>query len=134
MEPLSLHNAPQPYRVAIKALETAIAHGEHARRRIEFADRGVSTMRDGYIASQIPDLHRQVWGQGLGQGVVEQALRTQVDFLLGNSMLLRYGNRGPMELPDLFPLDLPKEGPKGNAWCLVAVMDHGKCRPFCSID
>ena len=116
--------------MAIKALKTAIARGEHARRRIEFADCGISTMRDGYIALQIPDLHRQVWGQGLGHGVVEQALRTQVDFLLGNSMLLRYGNRGPMELPDLFPLDLPKEGPKGNVWCLVAVMDHGKYISF----
>ncbi|HEY6410421.1 MAG TPA: hypothetical protein VIY29_23460 [Ktedonobacteraceae bacterium] len=127
-----LHNALQPHRVAIKALKTAIARGEHTRRRTEFADCGVSTMLDGYVALQILDLHRQVWAQGLGRGVVEQALRTQLDFLLGNSMLLRMSNRSTMELPDLFPIDLPKEGPKGDTWCLVAVMDHGKYSPFYS--
>lgn len=55
-----LHNAPQPKRVAIKALETSIVRGEHARRREEFTDRGISTFRDGYIAFQIPNLNRQV--------------------------------------------------------------------------
>jgi len=55
-----LHNAPQPKRIALKALKTSIVRGEHARRREEFIDRGISTFRDGYLASQIPDLHRQV--------------------------------------------------------------------------
>ena len=121
-----LHNAPQPKRVALKALETSIIRGEHARRREEFADRGVATFRDGYIASQIHDLNRQVWSESLGRGTAEQALRTQVDFLLGNSMLLRLGNRLPMELADLFLMPLPKEGTRGDGWCLVAVMDQGK--------
>jgi Centromere DNA-binding protein complex CBF3 subunit, domain 2 len=121
-----LHNAPPPKRIALKALETSIIRGEHARRREEFTDRGISTFRDGYLASQIPDLNRQIWSESLGKGNTEQALRTQVDFLLGNSMLLRLSNRLPMELADLFLMPLPKEGTRGNGWCLVAVMDQGK--------
>jgi hypothetical protein len=121
-----LHNAPQPKRVALKALETSIVRGEHVRRREEFVDRGISTFRDGYLASQIPDLHRQVWSETLGRGVAEQTMRTQLDFLLGNSMLMRLSNRLPLELADLFLMPLPKEGPRGDGWCLVAVMDQGK--------
>jgi hypothetical protein len=63
-----LHNAPQPKRVALKALKTSIIRGEHLRRREEFTDRGISTFRDGYLASQIPDLHHQVWSESLGRG------------------------------------------------------------------
>ena len=125
-----LHNAPQPQRVAIKALKTSIARGEHSRRCEEFTDRGVSTIRDGYLASQIPDLNRLVWSESLGHGIIEQTLRTQLDFLLGNSMLLRLSNRLPMELADLFLMPLPKEGTKGDGWCVVAVMDQGKCPSF----
>jgi hypothetical protein len=121
-----LHSAPQPKRVALKALETSIIQGEHTRRREEFADRGISTFRDGYLASQIPDLSRQVYSETLGKGMAEQALRTQLDFLLANSILLRLSNRLPMELADLFLMPLPKEGPRGDGWCLVAVMDQGK--------
>ncbi|KAM4067738.1 centromere DNA-binding protein complex CBF3 subunit [Hirsutella rhossiliensis] len=56
-------------------------------------------------------------------------LRTQVDFLLGNHMLLRSGNRLPMELADCFPLDLPNEGFKAQGYttkALVVVMNCGK--------
>jgi hypothetical protein len=53
-----LYNASQPKRVALKALETSIIRAEHARRRDEFTDRGVLTFCDGYLASQIPNLHR----------------------------------------------------------------------------
>jgi hypothetical protein len=38
-------------------------------------------------------------------------------------MLLRLSNRLPMELPDLFSIPLPNEGPHGTGWCLVTVMD-----------
>jgi hypothetical protein len=110
-----LYNAPQPQRVAIQALKTSIVRGEHSRRRKEFVDRGVSTIRNGYVASQIPDLNRQVWSEGLGCGLVEQTLRTQLDFLLGNSMLLRLSNRLQIELADLFLMPLPKEGIRGNS-------------------
>lgn len=53
-------------------------------------------------------------------------MRTQLDFLMGNSMLLRLSNRLPMELADLFLMPLPKEGVNGDGWCVVNVMDHGK--------
>jgi hypothetical protein len=111
-------------------LPTSIVRGEHDRRRREFADRGASTIRDGYVASQIPDLNRQVWSEGLGCGLVEQSLRTQLDFLLGNSMLLRQSNRLPIELADLFLMPLPKEGTRGDSWCFVVVMDQGKHPAF----
>ncbi|KAF7125749.1 hypothetical protein CNMCM5793_002042 [Aspergillus hiratsukae] len=121
-----LHNAARPQRVAMTALKTSIARGQHQRRRDEFTDRGLATIRDGYVASQIPDLTRKIWGQCLGQNQVEQQFRTQLCFLFGNSMLLRLSNRLPMELPDLFSMSLPNEGPKGRGWCLVTVMDQGK--------
>src|SRR5467141_1902309 len=122
-----LHSASRPQKVAMTALKTSIARGEHQRRRDEFTDRGLATIRDGYTASQIPDLTRKVWQQSLGEGCVSQQFRTQLCFLFGNSMLLRLGNRLPMELPDLFSMPLPGEGPKkdGSSWCLVSVMDKG---------
>jgi hypothetical protein len=121
-----LHSSPSPHNVAVKALKTSIARGQHARRRAEFDDRGLSTVRDGYTAKQIPDMTRAVWRDALGPRTSEQSLRTNLDFLLGHAMLLRQSNRLPLELPDLFSLDLPKEGQKGKGWCFVVVMDQGK--------
>ena len=46
-----LHTAPRPQRVALIALKTSIARGQHQRRRDEYTDRGLATIRDGYIAS-----------------------------------------------------------------------------------
>ena len=54
------HNAPEPHRVAVKALETSIVRGEHDRRRHEYTDRGVGTMRDGYLQREIPNFTYQV--------------------------------------------------------------------------
>lgn len=121
-----LHHAPRPNKVAIKALQTSLIRGEHARRREEYTDRGKGTMRDGYLQRQIPDLTHQVWSLAFGEKVAEQSFRTLVDFLFGNTMLLRLSNRVPMELPDLFLMSLPKEGVKGNGWCLVCVIDQGE--------
>ncbi|RYP11923.1 hypothetical protein DL767_011215 [Monosporascus sp. MG133] len=47
-----LHNAPQPKRVALKALETSIIRGEHARRREEFTDRGISAETAGTLSTR----------------------------------------------------------------------------------
>lgn len=121
-----LHTAPRPQRVALTALKMSIARGQHQRRRDEYTDRGLATIRDGYTASQIPDLARKVWSQCLGPTCIEQQFRTQLCFLFGNSMLLRLSNRLPMELPDLFSIPLPNEGPQGQGWCLVTVMSQGK--------
>ena len=85
-------------------------------------DHGLATIRDGYMASQILDICRQVWQSGLGLQKEEQHLRTFVDFLFGNSMLLRLSNRLPIELPDIFSMSLVREGPKGDRWWLVTVI------------
>lgn len=121
-----LHQAPEAHRVAIKALETSLVRGEHLRCRKEYIDRGVGTMRDGYLQRQIPDPTHQIWSLAFGEKAIEQSFRTLVDFLFGNTMLLRLRNRLPMEIPDLFLMPLPKEGVRGNGWCLVCVMDQGK--------
>lgn len=122
-----LHNAPMPVNVALNALKTSVVRREHHRRREEFVDRGESTIQDGYTVQQIPQVHDKTWSMELGgQRAVEQAFRTKVDFLFGNSMLLRTSNRLPMELPDLFALDLPREGVNGSGWAFVTVMDQGK--------
>jgi hypothetical protein len=127
-----LHSSLQPHNVAVKALKTSIARGQHARRRAKFEDRGVSTMMDGYTAKQIPNMTRAVWRNTLGPRTSGQSFRTNLDFLFGHAMLLRQGNRLPLELPDLFSMDLPKEGQKGKGWCFVVVMDQGKYYPFLS--
>ena len=113
---LGLHSAARPQRVALTALKTSIARGQHQRRREEFEDRGLATIRDGYTAAQIPDLTRKVWSrsQSLGKGCIEQQFRTQLCVLFGNSMLLRLSNYLPMELPDLLSMPLPNEGPNGT--------------------
>jgi hypothetical protein len=41
---LGLHNAARPQRVAMTALKTSIARGQHQRRRDEFTDRGLATI------------------------------------------------------------------------------------------
>ncbi len=121
-----LHNSPKPVQVAMKALKSSIARGEHAQRRAEFADRGIATIQDGYMATQIPIVYDKVWGLSLGAHSAEMSLRTYTDFLFGNTMLLRSSNRLPMELPDLFLMPLPREGIRGDGWCIVMVTDQGK--------
>ncbi|XP_044718729.1 centromere DNA-binding protein complex CBF3 subunit [Hirsutella rhossiliensis] len=83
-----------------------------------------STLKLQY--NTIPDHTNVAWSE---RREIACALRTQVDFLLGNHMLLRSGNRLPMELADCFPLDLPNEGFKAQGYttkALVVVMNCGK--------
>ena len=49
-----------------------------------------------------------------------------LDFLLGHAMLLQQSNHLLLELPDLFSMELLKEGQQGKGWCFVVVMDQGK--------
>jgi hypothetical protein len=72
---LGLHNAAQPQRVAMTTLKTSIARGQHQHQCDEFTDRGLATIQNGYVASQIPDLIKKVWGQYLGQNQVKQQFR-----------------------------------------------------------
>jgi hypothetical protein len=92
----------------------SIARNQHQYRRDEYTDRGLATIRDGYVASQIPDLARKVWSTYLGAACIKQQFRMQLCFLFGNSILLRLSNRLPIELPDLFSIPLPNKGPKGQ--------------------
>jgi hypothetical protein len=128
------HSAPSPHNVAVKALQTSVARGQHQRRREEFEDRGLCTIKDGYTAKQLPDMTKAVWSNALGPRTPEQSFRTNLDFLLGHAMLLRQGDRLALELPDLFSMDLPKEGQKGQAWCFVVVLDQGKRCPLHTLD
>lgn len=123
---LGLHDAPDPNSDLISGFVHSLTGKEHNRRREEYVDRGLGTMKDGYEQSDIPKVTQQVWLGSLG--MPEPSFRTLVDFLFGNSMLLRLSNRLPMELPDLFVMNLPNEGPQGDGWCLVSVMDQGRSR------
>jgi hypothetical protein len=125
-----INTAPTPHKCAIKAMQIAIHRGEFDRLRREYEDRGVGTMLDGYTEDKVPDIAHQVWSQNLGRHAAPQELRTHVDFLFGHSMLLRLGNRLPLELPDLFSMALKSEGSEGKGWCIVAVLRHGKCHVF----
>ena len=78
-----LHSSPPPHNVAVKALETSVARGEHQRRRDELEDRGLATIKDGYTAKQIPDMTRAVWRNALGPRTSEQSFRTNLDFCWG---------------------------------------------------
>ena len=71
-------------------------------------DRGEATIQDRYTVVQISHVHDKIWSLELGgERAIEQALRTKVDFLSGNSMFLGSSNRLPMELPDPFAVDPP---------------------------
>ncbi|XP_044715316.1 centromere DNA-binding protein complex CBF3 subunit [Hirsutella rhossiliensis] len=100
--------AARPQGVALKALKRSILATTWSRKRKEYMDRGVGTLRDVYAGADTRPHQR-----GMVRGEIACALRTQVDFLLGNHMLLRSGNRLPMELADCFP-DLPNEGFKAQ--------------------
>lgn len=98
-----------------------------ARKRTEYSDRLEGTIKDTYTKAQLPQHHEAVWRDDSGD--ISCLLRTQVDFLFGNHMLLRQSNRRPMELPDCFRLELPNEGQKSRefpTYALVVVMNQGK--------
>jgi hypothetical protein len=67
-----LHAAPRPQRVALTALKTSIAQGQHQRWWDEYTDRGLATICDSYTVSQIPDLSQKVWALYLGPTYIEQ--------------------------------------------------------------
>lgn len=66
-----------------------------------------------------------------GAREIGAALRTSVDFLLGNHLLLRYSNRSPIELPDLpneghKPSDKSPADPLLTTKAFVVIMRQGK--------
>jgi hypothetical protein len=122
----NMNPAPRPQGIALKALKKGILAVVWNRKRSEYRDRLEGTIKDVYTPSQIPDHTAAVWESS---DDVSALLRTQVDFLLGNHMLLRQSNRLAMELPDCFCLELPNEGQKSRhcpTYALVIVMNQGK--------
>jgi hypothetical protein len=103
---LGQNPGPPPKHLGIRCLQRLLVRSKWATDQRERADRGENTIKDSYLPSQIPDHTRAAWecsNPSIG-------LRTQVDFLLGNHMLLRSSNRRPLELCDCFFLDLQNEG------------------------
>ena len=120
--------APRPQGIALKALKENILRQTWSRKRSERGDYGEGTIKDSYMPSQILDHTTTVWRERKAIGC---AFRTQVDFLLGNHMLLRLSNRLPIELPDCFCLDLQNEGVQRSedaapTKALVILMRQGK--------
>lgn len=123
-----INPAPRPQGVALKALKRSILATTWSKKRKEYTDRGVGTLRDVYSPAQIPDHTAVAWAER-DRISIGSALRTQVDFLFGNHMLLRSSNRLPMELADCFCLGLPNEGLKAEGFttkALIVVMNGGK--------
>lgn len=122
----NMNPAPRPQGIALKALKKSILAVVWSRKRSEYRDRLEGTIKDVYLPAQIPDHTSAVWES---HDDISALFRTQVDFLLGNHMLLRHSNRLPLELPDCFRLELPNEGQKSRefaTYALVVVMNQGK--------
>lgn len=126
---LGLNVSLNPCGDALKQTVLEIKRGTWSRKKAEYADRNEGSLKDSYTASQIPAHTDAVFKE---QSQIACALRTSVDFLLGNHMAMRHSNRLALELPDLFSIDLPREGiqkgPDGApVKALVVMMGHGKC-------
>lgn len=125
MNGLSMNPSPHPRGFANKAIYRHLLRQTHDKQRKEWADRMVGTIKDAYSPSKVAEHTRCAWG------VKEKAcgLRTGVDFLFGNHMLLRSSNRRPIELADCFFLECPNEGVKvkDSLTCaFVVVMNQRK--------
>jgi hypothetical protein len=101
----------------------ARTRGEHKRQRLKFADRAAGTLQDGYDEVKLIDAVRFCWEDRTK--TAEPHLRTAVDFLLVHNLLLRSESRLAIELPDLFTIPLPNEGPTPY-FPMAMIMDNGK--------
>jgi hypothetical protein len=129
-----LNFAPYPQGAGIRALKKSIRCTVWKKKRLAFEDRGLGTLKDVYSVSQIPDHTRSAWTMKGDPGCL---LRTNVDFLLGNHLLLRASNRRPIELPDLMSIELPNEGRNAAQTptrALILVEDHSKTNQHGRID
>jgi hypothetical protein len=100
-------------------LERYLTRSKWAKNRRERADRGENTIKNSYLPLQIPDHTRAAWG--LNNPAI--GLRAQIDFLLGNHMLLLSSNRRPLDLYHCFYPDLENEIPRdGITKLLVRIL------------
>lgn len=60
-------------------------------------------------------------------------LRNRLDFSLGHATFHRGQSKRNWQLPDLFSIDIPSEGPT-SCWALVIVMRQGKTNQFGKIE
>jgi hypothetical protein len=118
-----LNSYPNPHGEALNGLLKARSHGEHKRRRLEFADRAAGTLQNGYDEAKMIEAIRFCW-QGQKQST-EPYLRTLVDFLLAHNILLRSESRLAAELADFFTIPLPNEGPT-PCYPMIMIMGNSK--------
>lgn len=99
--------APRPRALGLKCLQRNITSSKWAKDRYQHVDRDEDATNDTYKPSQIADHTRACWRWSKQYFC---AFRTQMDFLLGNRMLLRSSNRRPLDIADLFCYELGDEG------------------------
>ncbi|KAF2178737.1 hypothetical protein K469DRAFT_802592, partial [Zopfia rhizophila CBS 207.26] len=116
-----MNSHPTPRGEGLNGLLRARTRGEHKRRRLEFADRAVGTLQDGYSEAKMRKKQ--------SKQSTEPYLRTAVDFLLAHNMLLRSESRLEAELPDFFTVPLPDKGPT-PCYPMIMIMDNGKMNPL----
>jgi len=107
---MKINHNHNPRGAALKALLDSRFREEHERNRAEFKDRGARTFLDGYTAENMYRIVRYCWqgGEETSRNVAP-LLRTVVDFLIGNYMMVRPHYRRDAELPDFFAMKLPEE-------------------------
>lgn len=89
-----------------------------------YEDRAKHTLADGYTLDELEQVSEYFLRCDNGPD-----LRNRVDFLIGHSILGRGESKRMMQLPDLFSLEMAKEGPT-ECFALVITMDKGKTNQF----
>uniref|UniRef100_H3GWY4 Ndc10 domain-containing protein n=1 Tax=Phytophthora ramorum TaxID=164328 RepID=H3GWY4_PHYRM len=98
------------------------------RKREKFDDRGKGTVQDTYSIDQLKNVAEYFMAQKSGRG-----LRDRVDLLFGHAQMARGETTRNLQLPDLFSMELPNEGPT-TCVAALAVMDQGKMNQFGRIE
>jgi hypothetical protein len=121
---------PNPRSEQLGMLVDNLRTGTYEQDRKEFADRLEGTLYDTYTQEDIPRHTQAAWNWP-DRTCLGQALRTNVDFLLGTHTAKRPSEISNLELPDLFSFALPqayksRQRKRAAARALVAVMRQGK--------
>ena len=120
---------PPPRSAAVRGL---LKHYENERQQANFdanRDRGKDTVQQ---FGTLRELARTVDMQLTIETPV--AIRTRMDLLVGQYMLLRGEDRRKAEFPDLFTVDSLHEGVKGHVPMLCLRLGQGKARPLLKHD
>ena len=109
-------------------LQAILRYNREERARIN-ADAGRDRGKDTIMQfGTLQELNRCVDVQlSLGTYV---SIRTRMDLILGQYMMLRGEDRRHAELPDLFTVDSLNEGHKGNVPMLILRLGEGKVFPI----